>query len=41
MTRELMALLERLVIATEEANALKRIEMRRNGTLPDDGRGRR
>lgn len=34
MTRELMALLVRLVAAVEEANQLKRIEMRKNGTLP-------
>lgn len=33
-----MALLRRLVVATEEGNALKRIEMRRRGLLPDDGR---
>ncbi|PSK63416.1 hypothetical protein B0E53_04663 [Micromonospora sp. MH33] len=41
MTRELTALIVRLVSALEEGNQLKRIEMRANGTLPNDGRGRR
>lgn len=41
MTPELISLIERLVQAVEEANQLKRIEMRRGGVLPDDRRGRR
>lgn len=38
MTRELMGLLSRLVGALEEANQLRRIEMRATGTLPKSSR---